>query len=50
MVDGEIVKIVGGPSVNTVSVNKSGKHTFGVATIKNGKMSLPTTADLDINL
>jgi len=50
MVDGEIVKIVGGPSVNTVSVNNSGKHTFGVATIKNGKMSLPTTAELDINL
>ena len=50
MVDGEIVKQVGGPGVVTVTVKTSGLHTFGVAAVFNGKMSLPTTADLDIEI
>ena len=48
MVDGVIVKQVGGPSVVTLTVKTSGKHTFGVASVRDGKISLPTTANLDI--
>ena len=50
MVDGVIVKQVGGPSVVTLTVKTSGKHTFGVASVRDGKISLPTTADLDITI
>ena len=50
LVDGVIVSQVGGPRVVTVSVKTSGKHTFGVASVHEGKMSLPTTADLDITV
>jgi beta-glucanase (GH16 family) len=50
MVDGKIVKQVGGPSVVTVTVKTSGKHTFGVAAVRDGKMSKPTTAELEIEI
>ena len=50
MIDGEIVKQVGGPGVVTVTVKTSALHTFGIAAVFNGKMSLPTTADLDIGI
>ena len=50
MVDGVIVKQVGGPSVVTLTVKTCGKHTFGVASVRDGKISLPTTADLDITI
>ena len=49
MVDGVIVSQAGLPRVVTVTVNKSGMHTFGVAAVYNGKSSTPTTADLDIS-
>ena len=50
MVDGKIVNQVGGASVVTVNAKTSGLHTFGVAAVYNGKMSIPTTAELDINI
>ena len=50
MVDGKIVKQVGGPSVVTVTVKTSGKHTFGVAAVRDGKMSKPSTAELEIEI
>ena len=50
MVDGKIVKQVGSPSVVTVTVKTSGKHEFGVAAVRNGKKSNPTTAELEITI
>ena len=50
MVDGNIVKQVGSPSVVTVTVKTSGNHEFGVAAVRNGKKSKPATADLIIKI
>ena len=46
----KIVKQVGGPSVVSVSVKTSGKHIFGVAAVRDGKMSKPTTHELEITI
>ena len=50
MVDDVIVSQAAGPRVVTVSVTSSGKHTFGVAAVYNGKSSIPTTQDLDVSI
>ena len=50
MVDDIIVSQAGGPRVVTVTVDKGGKHIFGVAAVYNGKSSSPATKELEINL
>ena len=49
MVDGVIVSQAAVPRVVTITVSTSGKHTFGVAAVYNGKSSLPSEEVLDIS-
>ena len=50
MVDGKIISQAGVPRVVTITMNKGGQHTFGVAAVYNGKASSPATKELEINL
>ena len=47
-VDGKIVSQSGIPKVITVVVTTNGQHSFGVASIKDGKSSVPSTVVLNI--
>ncbi len=47
-VDGKIVAIAGGPRSLDVTVTKNGEHEFGVAAVKDGKVSKMASATLDI--
>ena len=50
LVDGIIVSQSAVPKVVTVTVNKSGQHSFGVAAVYNGKSSVASTVTLDISI
>jgi len=50
LVEGIIVSQSAVPKVVTVTVNKSGQHTFGVAAVYNGKASIASNMTLDISL
>lgn len=47
-IDGKIVAISGIPRAMTVSVTTNGKHEFGVAAVKEGKVSEMTATTLDV--